>query len=112
MTMGSSLRSAMKITSSFSASSVLKAPWRSGAIPTPACVRQKASTFAWTPYERADITSNTYNDWLMRQSFFIVPMQNVVGQFLATFKEFPPRQTPSSFSVDEIMRSLKEPKAD
>ena len=33
----------------------------------------------------------------------------LVAQFIATFKEFPPRQTPSSFSVDQIMESLKRP---
>ena len=61
------------------------------------------------PYERADITSNTYNDWILQHSFFAVPAQAVVAQFIATFKEFPPRQTPSSFSVDQIMETLKKP---
>jgi arylsulfatase len=61
------------------------------------------------PYERADITSNTYNDWLFKHAFFAVPAQTVVAQFIETFKEFPPRQTPSSFSVDQIMETLKRP---
>ena len=42
------------------------------------------------PYERADITSNTYYDWLIDHVFLLVPAQDYVGQFLATFKEFPP----------------------
>jgi arylsulfatase len=33
----------------------------------------------------------------------------MVAQFIGTFKEFPPRQTPSSFSVDQIMETLKRP---
>ena len=61
------------------------------------------------PYERADITSNTYNDWVIRHSFLAVPAQALVAQFIATFKEFPPRQTPSSFSVDQIMEQLQKP---
>lgn len=61
------------------------------------------------PYERAEITSNTYNDYLFRRSFLVVPAQALVSQFVSTFKEFPPRQKPSSFSVDQIMEQLKKP---
>ena len=61
------------------------------------------------PYERADITSNTYWDWTIRHAFLAVPTQALVGEFIGTFKEFPPRQKPSSFSVDEIMEQLQTP---
>ena len=61
------------------------------------------------PYERAEITSNTWNDWVIRHSYMVVPMQALVGEFVATFKEFPPRQKPSSFSVDQIMETLQKP---
>jgi arylsulfatase A-like enzyme len=61
------------------------------------------------PYERAEITSNTYDDWLLRRSFLVVPAQAIVGRFVATFKEFPPRQRPSSFSVDQVMDQLNKP---
>jgi arylsulfatase A-like enzyme len=61
------------------------------------------------PYERAEITSNTYNDYLLRRSFLVVPAQAIVSRFVETFKEFPPRQKPSSFSVDQIMEELKKP---
>ena len=44
------------------------------------------------PYERASITSNTYYDWLLDRAFLLVPAQADVGQFLATFKDYPPRQ--------------------
>ncbi len=41
------------------------------------------------PFERADITSNTYYDWLIDHVFLMTPAQMLVGEFLATFKEFP-----------------------
>jgi arylsulfatase A-like enzyme len=60
------------------------------------------------PYERADITSNTYYDWLMEHAFQLVPAQAYVGQFLATFKEYPQRQRAASFNMDEVMQKLRE----
>ena len=61
------------------------------------------------PYERAEITSNTYYDWLLDRAFLLVPAQAYVGRFLATFKEFPPRQKAASFSLDQVMEQLKAP---
>jgi len=60
------------------------------------------------PYERADITSNTYYEWLVEHLFLLVPVQKIVGNFLATFKEFPPDQKSGSFSVDQVLEKLKE----
>lgn len=59
------------------------------------------------PYERAYFTSNTYYDWLIDRVFFLVPAQTYVGQFLQTFKEFPPRQKAASFSIDQVMEKLQ-----
>ncbi len=59
------------------------------------------------PYERAYFTSNTYYDWLIDRIFFLVPAQQYVGNFLQTFKEFPPRQRPASFSIDQVMEKLQ-----
>jgi len=61
------------------------------------------------PYERADVTSNTYFDWLLDHAFMLVPAQQYVGQFLMTFKDFPPRQKAASFSVDQVMEMLQRP---
>ena len=61
------------------------------------------------PFERASITSNVYHDWLMERAFFVVPAQDLVGRFIETFKEFPPRQRPSSFSVEQVMDLLNQP---
>jgi arylsulfatase A-like enzyme len=62
------------------------------------------------PYERADITSNTYYDWLIDHVFLLVPAQDYVGQFLASFRDFPPRQKASTFNMDEVLAKLKEAK--
>jgi arylsulfatase len=63
------------------------------------------------PYERADITSNTYYDWLLDHAFLLVPAQDYVGKFLMTFKEYPQRQKAASFNMDEVLAKLKEPAA-
>jgi len=60
------------------------------------------------PYERADITSNTYYDWLLDHAFLLVPAQDYVGQFLATFRDYPQRQKAASFNMDEVLAKLKE----
>jgi arylsulfatase A-like enzyme len=60
------------------------------------------------PYERADITSNTYYDWLMSDGAGVfIAAPRVVGDFLATFKEFPPSQRPSSFSIDQMVEKMQ-----
>jgi len=61
------------------------------------------------PYERADITSNTYYDWLLDHAFMLVPAQAYVGKFMATFKEFPPRQKAASFTINRAMEQLGAP---
>jgi arylsulfatase len=61
------------------------------------------------PYERASITANTYFDWLIDRAYLLVPAQPYVGRFLATFKDFPPRQKAASFSLDQVMEKMKTP---
>jgi len=60
------------------------------------------------PYERADVTSNTYYDWMLDHVYLLVPAQDYVGQFLMTFKEYPSRQKAASFNLDDVMRKLQE----
>ena len=60
-------------------------------------------------FERSQITSNTYYDWLLDHVFFMVPAQSFVGNFIATFREFPPSQKPASFSVNQALEVLQEP---
>lgn len=59
------------------------------------------------PYERADITSNTYWDWEIDHAFLVVPSQLYIVNFIKTFKEFPPRQKPASFGIDQALETLQ-----
>lgn len=60
------------------------------------------------PYERADITSNTYYDWLLHNDYFIYAAQLVAAKFVETFKEFPRAQKPGSFNLDDAMSKMAE----
>ena len=60
------------------------------------------------PYERADITSNTYCDWVLDHIFLFIPAQDYVGQMLQTLVEFPQRQRSASFNLDQVMAKLQE----
>jgi arylsulfatase len=59
------------------------------------------------PFERADVTSNTYWDWYLDRVFLIVPAQGIVGDFLQTFVEFPPRMKAASFTIDQVQARLE-----
>jgi arylsulfatase A-like enzyme len=61
------------------------------------------------PFERVDHESFGYDKWRFERLFLITPAAAYVGQFLATFKEFPPRQKPGSFNLDRVMESLQTP---
>jgi arylsulfatase A-like enzyme len=60
------------------------------------------------PYERADITSNTYYDWMVDHIFLFVPAQAYVAKMLETLVEFPQRQKSASFSMDQVMAKLQD----
>jgi arylsulfatase len=60
------------------------------------------------PYERADITSNSYWDWMFDHVFMLVPAQTYVGEFLKTFVAYPPRQKAASFSLERVMEKLEQ----
>lgn len=57
------------------------------------------------PFERGD-ESIEYDKWLAERGFVIVPAQAIVAQWLGTFKDFPIRQRPASFNLDEVMAKL------
>jgi arylsulfatase A-like enzyme len=59
------------------------------------------------PYERADHESSYYDDWRIRHLFLLVPAQGIVGKFLATFKQYPPRQASATFGIGQALRSLQ-----
>ena len=49
-----------------------------------------------------------YNNWWYRRAFIAVPTQQIVGNFLASFKEFPPRHRPGSFTIDKALEALSK----
>lgn len=60
------------------------------------------------PFEKADTDSNNYYDWLIRRAFLIVAGQALALKALETFKNYPPRQKPAAFNLDEIKNMLLE----
>jgi arylsulfatase len=60
------------------------------------------------PYEKADITSNTYYDWYLSHAYIMYGALALTNEFLETFKEFPPAQRPGSFSIDQAVAKLRE----
>ncbi len=74
------------------------------------CLRlPKMYNLRMDPFERADITSNTYYEWLIRHAFLLVPAQGLAAKFLATFNDYPPRQKPASFNLEEVVEKLQKP---
>jgi arylsulfatase len=59
------------------------------------------------PFERADVTSNTYFDWLFDSDYIVLAATALVTQFLASFAEFPPRQKAASFTIDQVVAKLE-----
>ncbi len=59
------------------------------------------------PFERADITSNTYYDWMISHAYLLVPAQAYVMKMAASLVEFPPRQESSSFNVSHMLEKLQ-----
>jgi arylsulfatase A-like enzyme len=56
------------------------------------------------PFERADLDGSMYYDkWFVDHAFVMTPAQVLVGMFLKTFEQFPPRQRPASFSIDQAV---------
>jgi arylsulfatase len=58
------------------------------------------------PFEIGDHEAIDYGRWRIDRTFLLVPAQQYVGKFLATFKEFPPSQRVGSFSLDQVMEAL------
>ena len=57
------------------------------------------------PFESAD-NSFLYDKWSTNVAFALYAAQPLVGKWLESFKEFPPRAKAASFSVDQIVERL------
>ena len=60
------------------------------------------------PFETADHEGMDYERWRVEHLFVLVPAQAYVAKFLETFKEYPPRQKPGSFSIDQVIANMEQ----
>ena len=60
------------------------------------------------PFERADESSNSYWDWVIEHLFVMYPVTALAAEQLQTFIEFPPRQDPASFNLDNVMKAVTD----
>jgi len=58
------------------------------------------------PFERAEYEGMGYDRWFLEHMFTIAPAAGYVGQWLQSFREFPPRQKPGSFNLDRVMEAV------
>ncbi|QII85492.1 arylsulfatase [Bordetella hinzii] len=71
------------------------------------CLRvPKVFNLRMDPYERADIVSDQYNDWLTKNAYLSFIGSAKASEFLKTFVEYPPSQRPASFSVDQVQEAV------
>ena len=63
------------------------------------------------PFEDAVRPGNSWNydEWMFRRVYVFVPAQGIVGKFVKSFKEFPPRGLPASFSVGDALKMMSKP---
>ena len=58
------------------------------------------------PYERADVVSDQYDDWRVKNAYLMGWMNLKAAAFLQTFKDYPPSQTPASFTIDQVQKDI------
>ena len=61
------------------------------------------------PFERADHEGMGYAQWRIDRAYLIAPAGAVVGQWLQSFREYPPRQKPGSFNLNHVMEAMTKP---
>jgi len=73
------------------------------------CLRvPKIFNLRMDPYERADVVSDQYNDWLTKNAYLAFIGSAKAIEFLETFKTFPPSQRPATFSTDQAQEELNK----
>ncbi len=72
------------------------------------CLRiPKLFNLRMDPYERADIVSDQYDDWRVKNAYLMGWMTYHAAGFLDTFVEYPPSQAPASFTIDQIEKDVE-----
>jgi hypothetical protein len=64
---------------------------------------------AMDPFERAEYEGMDYERWFIEHMFAFAPAAGYVGQWLQSFRKFPPRQKPGSFNLDRVMEAVTKP---
>ena len=71
------------------------------------CLRvPKLFNLRMDPYERADVVSDQYYDWLTKNDYLLFQGTRKAAAFLQTFVDYPPSQRPASFSIDQIRKDV------
>ncbi|VVE35184.1 Arylsulfatase [Pandoraea iniqua] len=71
------------------------------------CMRvPKMFNLRMDPYERADIVSDQYNDWAVKNDYLVFLGTAKASAFLQTFVDYPPSQHPASFSIDQVREQV------
>lgn len=60
------------------------------------------------PFERADENANAYWDWLLDHAFVLYPAMALTAKQLQSFAEFPPRQKPAAFNLDNVLAKMQD----
>jgi arylsulfatase A-like enzyme len=60
------------------------------------------------PFERAQFDAGDYARWRVEHAFALVPAQDYVARHLRTYVEYPPRQRPGTFALDQVLAKLQE----
>jgi arylsulfatase len=68
----------------------------------------KAFNLRTDPFERADTDSNNYHRWMIERGFLLYGSQAIAANFLKTFAEFPMRQKPAKFNLDDVIKKMSE----
>jgi arylsulfatase len=61
------------------------------------------------PFERAQHEAGDYVRWFVEHAVVLVPAQTIVAEHLVSLEQFPPRQKPGSFSIQQVMSKLRNP---
>jgi arylsulfatase len=70
----------------------------------------KVTNLRMDPFERAEHENAMgFQRWYMERMFMIAPAGAYVGQWLQSFREFPPRQKPGSFNLERVMEAVSTP---
>ena len=83
-----------------------QAALRCGTSHSPPIAYRRSSICRMDPFERADIASDQYDDWRIKNAYLMGWMNLKAAAFLETFKQFPPSQAPASFTIDQVQKDI------